>query len=88
MKQKKITDIMQRVAVDILGDFEALMMTHNGPYSADEIIAIMNKHEKGYALCEDPFTRMLCTSKEAIENQLEYDRQSAEMKYGHSDWLD
>jgi hypothetical protein len=79
---------MQQVAVNILGDFEILLMTHNGPYTAEEIIAIMDKHEKGYALCEDPFTRMLCTSKEAIENQLEYDRQCAEMKYGHSDWLD
>ena len=88
MKQKKITHTMQKVAVNILSDFEILLMTHNGPYTADEIIAIMNKHEKGYALCEDPFTRMLCTSKEAIENQLEYDRQCAEMKYGHSDWLD
>lgn len=88
MKQRKITHTMQKVAVNILSDFEILLMTHDGPYTADEIIAIMNKHEKSYALCEDPFTRMICTSKEAIENQLEYDRQSAEMKYGHSDWLD
>ena len=88
MKQKKITHTMQRVAVDILGDFEILMMNHNGPYTFEEVWAIVQKHVDGYGLCEDPFTRMICTSKEAIENQLEYDRQSAEMKYGHSDWLD
>jgi hypothetical protein len=88
MKQKKITNTMQRVAVDILQDFEILVMTHNGPYTFEEVWAIVQKHVDGYELCEDPFTRMICTSKEAIENRLEYDRQSAEMKYGYSDWLD
>ena len=88
MKQKKITHTMQKVAVDILGDFEILLMTHNGPYTADEIIAIMNKHEKGYALCEDPFTRMICTSEEYCKNSLEYDRQTMYDKYGHWDGLE
>ena len=88
MKQRKITHTMQTVAVDILQDFEVLTMMNNGPYTFEEIWAIVQKHVDGYGLCEDPFTRMICTSKEAIENQLEYDRQSAEMKYGHSDWLD
>ena len=88
MKQKKITHTMQKVAVSILSDFEILTMTHNSPYTFEEIWAIVEKHVDYYGLCEDPFTRMICTSKEAIENQLEYDRQSAEMKYGHIDWLD
>lgn len=88
MKQKKITHSMQKVAVDILSEFEILTMTHNGPYTFDEIWAIVQRHIDLYGLCEDPFTGMICTSKEAIENQLEYDRQIAEMKYGHSDWLD
>lgn len=88
MKQKKITHPMQQVAVNILSDFEVLTMTHNGPYTFEEIWAIVQKHVDGYGLCEDPFTRMICTSKEAIDNQSEYDRQTAEMKYGHSDWLD
>ena len=88
MKQKKITHPMQKVAVDILSDLEILLMTHNGPYTADEIIAIMNKHEKGYGLCQDPFTRMICTSKEYVENSLEYDRQTMYEKYGHCDGLD
>lgn len=88
MKQKKITHTMQTVAVDILGDFEILTMTHKGPYTFEEIWAIVQKHVDGYWLCEDPFTNMICTSKEAIENQLEYDRQTAEQKWGHSDWLD
>lgn len=88
MKQKKITHTMQTVAVDILQDFEVLTMMHNGPYTFEEIWAIVQKHVDYYGLCEDPFTRMICTSKEAIENQAEYDRQCAEMKYGHCDWLD
>lgn len=88
MKQKKITHTMQRVAVDILQDFEILTMTHNGPYTFEEIWAIIEKHVDDYGLCEDPFTRMICTSKEYAENSLEYDRQTAMMKYGHCDWLD
>lgn len=88
MKQKKITHTMQKVAVDILGDFEVLTMTHNGPYTFEEIWAIIKKHVDEYGLCEDPFTRMICTSKEAIENQLEYDRQTMYEKYGHWDGLD
>ena len=88
MKQKKITSTMQKVAVNILSDFEVLTMIHNGPYTFEEIWAIVQKHVDEYGLCEDPFTMMLCTSKEAIENQLEYDRQTAEQKLGHSDWLD
>ena len=88
MKQKKITHTMQKVAVNILGDFEILTMKHDGPYTFEEIWGIIKKHVDEYGLCEDPFTMMLCTSKEAIESQLEYDRQCAEQKYGHSDWLD
>lgn len=90
MKQKKITHTMQKVACDILQDFEMLVMSHDDPYTFEEIWAIVKKHVDGYGLCEDPFTRMLCTSKEAIENQLEYDRQSFEQKYGdcHDDWFD
>ena len=88
MRQKKITHPMQQVAINILSDFEILTMTHNGPYTFEEVWAIVQKHVDGYGLCEDPFTRMLCTSKEAIENQLEYDRQTAEQKYGHCNWLE
>ena len=88
MKQKKITHTMQEVAVNILGDFEILTMTHNGPYTFEEIWAIVQKHVDGYGLCEDPFTRMICTSKEAIENQLEYEKQEMINRYGHCDWLD
>ncbi len=88
MKQRKITDTMQKVAASILSDFEVLAMTHDGPYTFEEIWEIVDKNADYYGLCNDPFTGMFCTSKEAIENQLEYDRQTAEMKYGHSDWLD
>ena len=87
-KQRKITPTMQKVAVDILQDFEILLMTHNGPYTADEIIAIMNEHEKKYALCQDPFTRMICTSNEYVKNSLEYEGQIMMERYGHCDGLE
>lgn len=88
MKQKKITHPMQQVAVNILSDFEVLTMTHNGPYTFEEIWAIVEKHVDGYGLCEDPFTRMICTSDEYSKNSLEYNRQTMYEKYGHCDGLD
>ena len=88
MKQRKITHTMQTVAVDILQDFEILTMMHNGPYTFEEVWAIVQKHVDGYGLCEDPFTRMICTSKEYAENSLEYDRQIMMDRYGHCDGLD
>ena len=90
MKQRKITHTMQMVAANILSDFEVLTMTHNGPYTFEEIWEIVQKHVEEFGLCEDPFTRMICTSKEAIKNQLEYDRQAFEQKYGdcYDDWFD
>lgn len=87
MKQKKITHPMQQVAVNILSDFEVLAMTHNGPYTFEEIWAIVQKHVDGYGLCEDPFTRMLCTSKEYAENRLEYEKELMMERYGHCDGL-
>lgn len=88
MKQKQITNTMQKVAADILGDFEILAMTHNGPYTFEEIWAIVQKHVDGYALCEDPFTGMICTSAEYAESSLEYDRQTMMERYGHCDGLE
>lgn len=88
MKQKKITTTMQKVAVNILQDFEILMMSHNGLYTFEEINEIVERNAELYALCKDPFTRMLCTSEEYAKNSLKYDRQTAIMKYGHCDWLD
>lgn len=88
MKQKKITHPMQKVAVDILSDFEVLTMTHNGPYTFEEIWAIVQKHVDGYGLCEDPFTRMICTSKEYADNRLEYEKELMMERYGHCDGLE
>ena len=90
MKQKKITHTMQKVAVDILQDLEIILMMHkqHEPYTAEEIIAVINKHEEKYALCHDPFTGMLCTSEEYMENSLEYEKQAMMSRYGHCDGLD
>ena len=88
MKKKKITPIMQKVAVDILNDFEILTMTHNGPYTFEEIWEIVQKHVDGYGLFKDPFTRIICTSDEWAKNSLKYDRQTMYEKYWHWDGLE
>jgi methyltransferase-like protein len=88
MKQKKITHTMQNVAVDILGDLEVILIMMDEPYTAKEIIEIIHKHEEKYALCHDPFTGMLCTCEEYVKNKVEYDRQLAEARFEHCDWLD
>lgn len=88
MKNKKITPTMQKVAVDILGDFEILAMTHNDSYTFEEIWEIVQRHVDNYGLCQDPFTRMICTSKEYAENRLKYEKQLMMERYGHCDGLD
>lgn len=88
MKQKKITHPMQQVAVNILSDFEVLTMTHNGPYTFEEIWEIVKKHVDSYGLCEDPFTKMICTSKEYADNRLEYEKELMIERYGHCDGLE
>ena len=88
MKQKKITHTMQKVAVDILQDLEILVMTHNEPYTFEEVWGIVKKHKEGYGLCEDPFTRMICTEEEWWKNNSEYAKQTAEERYGCCDWLE
>lgn len=87
-KTKQITNSAQKVAVNILSDFEILTMQHNGPYTFEEVWAIVKKHADYYGLMEDPFTRMLCTSNEWAKSRLEYDRQTMYEKYGHWDGLD
>lgn len=89
---RKITDPMQQVAVDILGDLEVILM-RTRDYSSceevfDELVSIIQNQSKKYFLDKDPFTRMLCTSKEYAKNSLEYDRQVMIARYGHCDGLD
>jgi hypothetical protein len=88
MKKRKITPTMQTVAVDILQDFEVLTMMHDGPYTFEEIWEIVKKHVDSYGLCEDPFTRTICTSKEYADNRLEYEKELMMECYGHCDGLE
>lgn len=88
MKQKKITSTMQKVAVNILSDFEILMMSHSGPYTFEEVNEIVKRNAEYYGLCQDPFTSMLCTGAEYEKNSLEYARQTMYEKYGHWDGLE
>lgn len=85
-KPLKITNKMQQVAVDILQELEAYMMTHKEV--PEEIVQIFDKTCKKYELCEDPFTGTVCTTKEWAKNSLEYDRQLMFEHYGHCDGLD
>ena len=91
-KQPKITDTMQKVAVDILEDLEALMICSDRIVSKeqwyDEVFEIFKRAKTKYELCEDPFTGTICTWKEFGKNSLEYDRQLMDMRYGHHDGLD
>lgn len=81
LKEKRISDTMQKVAVDIL---EKLIFCK----SMEDVFEVYKEMFERYKLMDDPFTRLPCTSKEWYENQLEYNRQSAIEKYGHCDWLD
>ena len=85
-KQLKITNKMQEVAVDILSELEIFMMGHKEV--PEEIHQIFDKMYKKYQLCEDPFTLMVCTTKEWAKNSLDYDRQVMIERYGHCDGLD
>lgn len=91
-KEIKITEKEQRVAVDILQELEMWMMSRPGnsdlSESEQQIYDIFNKMCKKYELCEDPFTGMICTTKEWAKNCLEYDRQTMMERYGHCDGLD
>lgn len=77
----KITNTMQKVAVDILTEF---LFTHN----MDEVIAAYDRVFKKYELCDDPFTHTPCTPEEYCKNKQEYERQTMIERYGHCDGLD
>lgn len=86
MKKNKITHTMQKVAVDILEEIEIYMMSVKE--YPDEIQQIFDKMYEKYELCDDPFTGMVCTTKEYFENYLEYERQAMMERYGHCDGLE
>lgn len=86
MKQRKITPTMQKVAVHILQEIEIYMMSVKE--YPDEIQQIFDKMYERYELCKDPFTGMVCTTKEFFENCLEYERQTMIERYGHCDGLE
>ena len=79
-KQPYISNSMQKVAVDIL---ERLMFVKD----LNELPEIFKYAYKKYELCDDPFTRMPCTTKEYAKLSYSYDKQKAEEMYGHSDWF-
>ena len=87
MKKKKvITDTMQKVAVDILEELEFYFMTHKEV--DNDLVDIYNKMHHKYELCDDPFTNMVCTTKEFFNNLHEREKQLMIELYGHCDCLD
>lgn len=82
----KITNAMQKVAVDILTDIEIYMMTHHD--IPEEIDQLYDRVFEKYGLCRDPFTGMVCTSEEYCESKLEYEKQTMIERYGHCDGLE
>lgn len=94
-KEPKVTDAMQKVAVDFIEEL-IIMLHFNKDFNGNEndhrplnerIDEFINKQQKKYALCTDPFTLFPCTSKEFCELSHKYEIQLAEEKYGHHDWL-
>lgn len=84
----KITHKMQEVAVDILTDLEILLFTKEKTVALEKIKTIIDFNRDKYNLCEDPFTKLTCTSREYEKNSLEYQRQAMIEKYGHCDGLE
>ena len=84
-KEKKfvVTDKMQKVAVDILLEFVFLLFDTKDIVETDKILKIIEEMEDKYYLCRDPFTTLLCTSKEYEKSSQEYYRQSMIEKYGY-----
>ena len=98
MKNFKITDTKQQVAVDILTELEVWMMRLPGnsepTKSEQDIIDIYNKMYKKYGLnndpftlicCTDPFTLICCTDREYQKNLAEYTRQEMENRFGYDE---
>lgn len=77
---------MQKVAVDILQELESYFMVKNDV--PEEVVDIYKKMYDKYELCDDPFTQMVCTTKDFCKNCLEYERQTMMERYGHCDGLD
>ena len=79
-KNKPPTDKEQRIVAEILTAF----MFCN---TMEEVHKVWQDTYEQFALCDDPFTHTPCSSKEAIENQLEYEKQIMRERYGHCDGL-
>lgn len=82
----KITNTMQKVAVDILEDIEIYMMNHHDV--PDEISQLYQRVIDDYGLCRDAFTGMVCTTADYVRSQLKYDKQTMIERYGHCDGLE
>lgn len=86
LKKKIITDTMQKVAVDFMEELEIYFMTHKEV--DNDLIDIYKKMYNKYELCDDPFTNMVCTTKEFFKNSHERDKQLMIERYGHCDGLE
>lgn len=93
----KITDRMQQVAVSfleklvVLRNFEITQFMDDDT-AKDKLLSGIDKIiEEGmeeFKIESDPFTSFPCTTKEYLASKAEYERQTADGRYGHHDWLD
>ena len=81
MRKKPPTDKEQQIVAEIL---TAFMFVND----MEQMHKVWNDIYKRFALCDDPFTGCPCSSKEAIENQREKERQIMMERYGHYDGLE
>ncbi len=80
-KHIKISNTMQKVAVDILTEF---IFCKN----MDDVLDTVKRKIREHELMDDPFTGLPCSSKDWYESKLEFDRQCAYFKYFPCDFLD
>ena len=81
------TNAMQNVAVDILNQLEVLLMQTKGDVKSDKLWSVIKDVSDKYMLETDPFTQMVCSSKEYETNTTEYNKQVMMQLYGHCDGM-
>jgi len=82
-KQPKITHTMQKVAVDILEDLEVYFMSIDKDKVPEELWNIYKEHYKKYELMDDPFTHMVCTTKDYFKLKEENKRKTMIERFGY-----
>lgn len=87
---KRISNATQEAVADIMIELIMLLNTickNTKLTTLNELNNIINNNIKQYNLEEDPFTKLPCSTKEYVKNNLEYERQIMVERYGHHDGI-